>query len=116
MRISDWSSDVCSSDLCSWHCALPEHLRNDQPATSMGAAPCRHRVHWERAQSLVGCAARFQSAESMSTESRRRDGEAAGDRSKGRGGNPQMAERGSLCKTHRMVLNNREKHMRNNLI
>src|SRR3546814_11619772 len=20
MRISDWSSDVCSSDLCSWHC------------------------------------------------------------------------------------------------
>src|SRR3546814_10448949 len=90
MRISDWSSDVCSSDLCSWHCALPEHLRNDQPATSMGAAPCRHRVHWERAQSLVGCAARFQSAESMSTETRRRDGEAAGDRRKGRGGNPPL--------------------------
>src|SRR3546814_15940761 len=61
----------------------------------MGAAPCRHRVHWERAQSLVGCAARFQYAESMSTETSRRDGEAAVDRTKGRGGKPPMADSGS---------------------
>src|SRR3546814_1143894 len=98
------------------YCALPEHLRNDQPATSMGAAPCRHRVHWERAQSLVGCAARFQSAESMSTETRRRDGEAAGDRRKGRGGNPPMAESGSPWQTHRTFLKYRAKQKRTALI
>src|SRR3546814_14971041 len=81
-------------------------------STSMGAAPCRHRVHWERAQSLVGCAARFQSAESMSTETRRRDGEAAGDRRKGRGGNPPMAESGSPWQTHRTFLKYRAKQKR----
>src|SRR3546814_20711355 len=96
--------------------ALPEHLRNEQPATSMGAAPCRHRVHWERAQSLVGGAARFQSAESMSTETRRRDGEAAGDRRKGRGGNPPMAESGSPWQTHRTFLKYRAKQKRTALI
>src|SRR3546814_2513324 len=82
----------------------------------MGAAPCRHRVHWERAQSLVGCAARFQSAESMSTETRRRDGEAAGDRRKGRGGNPPMAESGSPWQTHRTFLKYRAKQKRTALI
>src|SRR3546814_11700904 len=31
MRISDWSSDVCSSDLIRWnygHCTIPRHLRD----------------------------------------------------------------------------------------
>src|SRR3546814_4377770 len=31
MRISDWSSDVCSSDLCSCHC---QHITFVRPQTS----------------------------------------------------------------------------------
>src|SRR3546814_19849592 len=52
----------------------------------------------------------------MSTETRRRDGEAAGDRRKGRGGNPPMAESGSPWQTHRTFLKYRAKQKRTALI
>src|SRR3546814_9968118 len=40
MRISDWSSDVCSSDLCPWH--RPGEFHPSRNA----AGPCQHwRLH-----------------------------------------------------------------------
>src|SRR3546814_4043145 len=46
MRISDWSSDVCSSDLCKSRCPLPKE-RGEIPETSHrprpNPPPERHR-------------------------------------------------------------------------
>src|SRR3546814_3041935 len=45
MRISDWSSDVCSSDLCSKgsasHCISSPPLRPEVPPTGRAVPDCR---------------------------------------------------------------------------
>src|SRR3546814_8858705 len=45
MRISDWSSDVCSSDLClgdKWSSVRIRLPRPRKPSGDMDLAPCRH--------------------------------------------------------------------------
>src|SRR3546814_4034449 len=46
MRISDWSSDVCSSDLLAAHggAALPLHLQHAAPADRRDLVAGRHRL------------------------------------------------------------------------
>src|SRR5881396_4192784 len=45
---SDWSSDVCSSDLCAWHSDVHEQPEGQAhrvpPAGQIGRASCRERV------------------------------------------------------------------------
>src|SRR3546814_16086423 len=43
MRISDWSSDVCSSDLPCWRRRFPAHARSSGvPRPGRGIYPLRH--------------------------------------------------------------------------
>src|SRR3546814_10017648 len=47
MRISDWSSDVCSSDLLRLRC---QHIAaTEQCAASVCACPARQGISWRRA-------------------------------------------------------------------
>src|SRR3546814_10805230 len=53
MRISDWSSDVCSSDLKSIAKLLNVHRAQHQPFIAKGALARRHR-HVESTEDQIG--------------------------------------------------------------
>src|SRR3546814_8498803 len=54
MRISDWSSDVCSSDLNSAiEAAFPHLIRTDSPSRLVGAAPAGHLAKVAHARPMM---------------------------------------------------------------
>src|SRR3546814_14425994 len=50
MRISDWSSDVCSSDLVGQRLAAPRRGDDDRAVVGLGARVLRHGGHGDKAE------------------------------------------------------------------